>query len=195
MDENDDFLAWPGELELRQRGGARQLRGRFPYGKRAVISDRARVRKEMFRSGSFSFSLNDETRKIDLLVGHDFGKPIANRQTGSLVLTDSEEALTFIATLSDDAPTWVLDAEKAIRNGTMTGLSPGFRVPPKDVVPNAERYVAEEGNPGVMIREINDAVLREFSVVTAGAYDDAYVDLRAEGNAVLVAPRSVYEWL
>lgn len=174
------------------------MRGRFPYNKRAVMSDRGRVRKEAFRSGAFSFSLNDETRKIDLLVGHDFGKPIANRQTGSLVLTEADDAVTFVATLPDieDTPSWVIDAEKAIRNGTMTGVSPGFRVPPRDVVPNAERFIPEEGNPGVQIREIHQAVLREFSLVTSPAYEETFMDLRAESdNAVLLVPRSVLTWL
>lgn len=62
----------------------------------------------------------------------------------------------------------------------MVGLSPGFRVPPSSVVPGAERLIAEPGNPSVSIREINEAVLREFSVVTSAAYEDAVVDLRSE---------------
>ena len=79
----------------------------------------------------------------------------------------------------------------------MTGLSPGFRVPPKGVVPNAETFRPEPGNPGVQIRQINDAVLREFSVVTSGTYEGAGVELRAEdyANAVLWIPRSTLQWL
>ena len=62
----------------------------------------------------------------------------------------------------------------------MTGLSPGFVVPPKDVVPNAEAVLPEAGNPGVGIRVIRAAVLREFSIVTSPAYEDAAVTLRAD---------------
>ena len=81
-------------------------------------------------------------------------------------------------------------------------ISFGLPIEPEDsqygkyrVVPGAETLIPEPGNSLVMIRQINDAVLREFSVVTSGAYDEAFVDLRAEANAVLVVPMSVYEWL
>ena len=191
----DELAVWAGELEIRVGGGVRRMVGRFPYNKRATLSDRGRVRKESIRSRAFGFAIDDESRKIDLLVGHDFAKPIANRQTGSLVLSDAADAVSFTATIGDDPPSWVLDAEKSIRAGTMTGLSPGFRVPPKSTVPNAERYIPEEGNPGVQIREIHQAVLREFSLVTSAAYDEAFMDLRHEANAVLVVPRSIYSWL
>ena len=137
-------------------------------------------------------------RKIDLLIGHDFGKPIASRQSGSLVIADSAKAVTFTATLPEEAltPSWVLDVEKAIANGSMTGLSPGFRVPPVSAVPNAERLIPEPGNPGVQIRQINDAVLREFSIVTAGIYDDSLVELRAEDlDPATFNPSKMLQWL
>ena len=77
----------------------------------------------------------EPTRKIDILVGHDFGKPIASRQSGTLTIADSAEAVTFEATLPDDAmaPSWVKDVVLAIQGGTMVGLSPGFREPPPGV--------------------------------------------------------------
>ena len=193
------FAAWPGELEIRQFGGARQIVGRFPYNTNATMSDRGRVRKESIRSRAFAFAIDVEpTRRIDLLVGHDFSKPIASRQAGSLVIQDADDAVSFVATLPDDPPSWVLDVEKGIAGGLMTGLSPGFQVPPRGVVPNAETLVEEPGNPGVQIRQVNAAVLREFSVVTSGAYVEAAVDLRAEEladfNAILV-PSAATLWL
>ena len=194
-----EYAAFEGDLEIRQFGGARSIVGTFHYNTTGTVSDRGRVRKESFASRAFRFAIDQEPeRKIDLLVGHDFGKPIANRQSGSLVISDSAEAVTFTATLPEEAltPSWVLDVEKAIANGTMKGLSPGFRVPPVSAVPNAERLIPEPGNPGVQIRQINDAVLREFSIVTAGIYDDAMVELRAEDLAVVTFnPRSVFQWL
>ena len=193
-----EYAEWLGELEVRQVGGAQQIVGRFPYGSLGTVSDRGSVRKERIAPGAFRYAIADTSRRIDLLVGHDFGKPIASRQSGTLEISESSEAVTFSATLPTEglAPSWVVDAELAIRNGTMTGLSPGFRVPPRAVVPNAEVLIAEPGNPGVMIRQVNDAVLREFSVVTSGVYLDAGVDLRAEDfNAVLFLPRSIYQWL
>ena len=194
-----EYAAFEGDLEIRQVGGARSIVGTFNYGSLGTTADRGRVRKERFGSRAFGFAIDQEpTRKIDLLVGHDFGKPIASRQSGTLSIVDSAEAVRFEATLPDEAltPSWVTDVEKAIANGTMVSLSPGFRVPPVSVVPNAERLVPEAGNPGVSIRQIDQAVLREFSVVTAGIYDDAMVELRAEDlAAVTFKPWQVLQWL
>lgn len=177
----DSFGYWPGELEIRARGGSRILTGRFNYGSTATIRDRGRVRKERFRSRAFKFAIEDDPeRRIDILVGHSFDKPIASRQAGTLIIKDSDEAVTFEAKLPADAPTWVADTEKAVAAGLMVGLSPGFAVPPASVVPGAEELIPEPGNPGVQIRQVNQAVLREFSIVTSGAYRDATVDLRAE---------------
>ena len=194
----------PNNLEIRQIGGARLITGHFPYNQLATMADRGRVRKESFASSAFKYALDDHTRKIDLLVGHDFGKPIANRQTGSLTLTESAAGVDLEARLPDEAltPSWVTDVEKAIANGTMVGLSPGFRIPPPGVVANAEQLIPEPGNPGVQIRVINAAVLREFSVVTAGVYETASVELRAEDmedwdyeEPGVFVPRKVLTWL
>ena len=180
----DTFGVWPADLEVRQVGGARVLTGAFNYGSTATIADRGRVRKERFGPRAFNFTIEREPeRRIDLLVGHDFGKPIASRQAGTLALIDSAAGVTFEATLPDDPPSWVLDAERAVAAGLMTGLSPGFSVPPRTAVPDAETLEPEPGNPGVMIRYIREAVLREFSLVTSPAYLDATVELRAAGAA------------
>ena len=191
-------MDWPGNLEIRQVNGSRLLTGTFPYGGLATMSDRGRVRKERINSGAFAFAIDDPDARIDLLVGHDFGKPIASRQSGTLEIQDNGDSVTFQATLPDDPPSWVVDAEKAIAAGIMTGLSPGFRVPPLSVVPGAERTVPEPGNPGVSIREVNQAVLREMSVVTSAGYRDATVDLRRGELAAYWPPldnRSVLRWL
>ena len=192
------WLEPTGELEIRQTGKRNTLRGVFPYGGLAVISDRGRVRKERIAKDAFRYAIDDPKRKIDILVGHDFGQPIANRQTGSLAIASDARAVTFEATLPSDGdmPTWVDDAVKAVRAGLMLGLSPGFRVPPSNVVPDAEVEVEEPGNPGVFITEVRAGVLREMSLVTAGAYDDASVSLRAESNVLITpSPRAATLWL
>ena len=194
-----EYAAFEGNLEIRQFGGSRTIVGTFNYNSTGTVSDRGRVRKESFSSRAFRFAIDQEPeRKIDILVGHDFGKPVASRQSGTLSIVDADDAVRFEATLPEEAltPSWVLDVEKAIANKTMIGLSPGFRVPPASVVPNAERLIPEAGNPGVQIRMIDHAVLREFSIVTAGIYDDALVELRAEDlAAVTFEPREIYLWL
>ena len=168
------------KLEIRRSGDKRILTGRFNYGSTATVRDRGRVRKERFEPRAFRFAIADETRQLDILVGHDFGKPIASRKAGTLEIADGDDAVNFEARLPDDPPSWAVDMEKSIAAGLMVGLSPGFAVPPASVVPDAERFEDEPGNPGVQIRVIRAAVLREFSVVTAAAYQDATVDLRAE---------------
>ena len=169
-----------GELEIRRSGRSRALLGRFNYGSTATIRDRGRVRKEKFEPRAFRFAIEDDSRPIDVLVGHEFGKPIASRKAGTLEIADGDDGVTFEARLPDDPPSWVIDAERAIAAGLMTGLSPGFVVPPASAVPDAERLEPERANPGVQIRVIREAVLREFSVVTAPAYTDAAVDLRGK---------------
>ena len=179
------FPIFDGALELRRSGGARTLHGRFNYGSTATIRDRGRVRKERFQPRAFRYAIDqDPERRIDLLVGHDYGKPLASRKAGTLDIADGDDAVTFEARLPDDPPSWVIDAERAIAAGLMLGLSPGFTVPPTSAVPDAEVLEDEPGNAGVQVRVIREAVLREFSVVTAPAYTDAAVDIRAD----LLAP-------
>ena len=195
---DDHGLAMEGNLEVRQFGGARSLSGFFPYNKTAVRSDRGAVRKESFASRAFNYSIDDPAQPIDILIGHSWNRPVASRKAQSLEITDTTEGVLFEARLGDDPPSWVVDMEKSIANGTTTGLSPGFRVPPRTVVPDAEALIPEKGNPGISIRNIRQAVLREMSVVTAGSYLDAFVSLRSEelaGNAVLFVPRSIFQWL
>ena len=189
----NDFPIFDGNLELRQEGRRRTLHGRFPYGSHATIRDRGRVRKERFQPRAFRYSIDqDPERRIDLLVGHDYGKPMASRQAGTLDIVDGDDAVTFEARLPDDPPSWVVDAERAIAAGLMVGLSPGFTVPPTSAVPDAERLEDEPGNPGVQVRVIREAVLREFSVVTSPAYTDAAVDIRSD---LLVPSRRRRLWL
>ena len=193
-----DSLAWPGSLEIRRAGGRSVLRGVFPYGGTAVLADRGTVRKERIILGAFDYSLDDPDARIDLLVGHDWGKPVASRQSGTLDIRAEGNAVIFDAVLPDDPPSWVSDAEKAILAGVMTGLSPGMRVPPLGVVPGAERTIPEPGNPGVSIREVHQAVLREMSIVTSAGYLDAGVELRADELAIpvpFIDNRGIFRWL
>ena len=180
------------ELEIRQSGRSRVLRGRFNYGSQATIRDRGRVRKERFEPRAFRFAIEDDSRPIDVLVGHEFGKPIASRKAGTLEIEDGADAVTFEARLPDDPPSWVIDAERAITAGLMTGLSPGFTVPPTSAVPDAERLEPEPGNPGVQIRVIRQAVLHELSLVARPAYPETEVDLRSDHPTPLQRRRRVW---
>lgn len=178
---------WPVRaLELRREGKRPQIRGRFAYGDLATISDRGAVRKERIMPGAFRFALDDEDdREINLLYGHDFNMPLASRNNGSLVLQDDDDALSFVATIASELldVTHVRDALALLAAGLVTGISPGFRVPPKDVVKDAERLDPEPGNPGVFIRTLLALVLYELSLVTRPAYAASQAELRAQALA------------
>lgn len=178
---------WPVRaLELRREGKRPQIRGRFAYGDLATISDRGSVRKERIMPGAFRFALDDEDdREINLLYGHDFNMPLASRNNGSLVLQDDDDALSFVATIASELldVTHVRDALALLAAGLVTGISPGFRVPPKDVVKDAERLDPEPGNPGVFIRTLLALVLYEVSLVCRPAYAASQAELRAQALA------------
>ena len=170
-------------LDLEYRAKGRRLSGRFPYNSTATISDRGAVRKERFGPKAFSFAIDDLERDISLLGGHSFNVPLAVRTAKNpkaLELEDTDGALYFAATLPPESqqPTSMKDVLLNIQNGLIRGVSPGFRVPPAGVLPDAETFVPEPGNPGVEIRVINAAVLYELSLVHRPSYKDTSVELR-----------------
>ena len=180
-----DRGVWPlADLEIRQRRGGRgrEIRGSFRYGVSATMRDRGRVRKERISAGAFRFAIEKEDREINLLVGHSFDRPLASKLDGSLELSDSSQALSFRALLPPEGeqPTYMRDSVLMLNAGLVGGISPGFVVPPADVVPNAERLVPEPGNADVLIREVSDAVLYELSLVTRPAYPRTEVESRAD---------------
>ncbi|MCD9146731.1 HK97 family phage prohead protease [Pseudophaeobacter flagellatus] len=172
-------------LEVRQQGGRPTIVGRFPYQALAVIADRGTIRKERIMPGAFDFTLQDDTREVNLLVGHSFDKPLASKKAGSLEFNDTEEFLEFSAIIPEGAEraSHVTDALAMLGAGLIKGVSPGFRVPPKDVVPDAEKLVPEPGNPGVMIRQLGALLLYELSLVTRPAYEASEAELRAMDRA------------
>lgn len=182
----DQRAIWPASgLEVRQQGKAPVIRGLFPYGALATMADRGKVRKERIMPGAFSYTLDDPDREVNLLFGHSFDRPLASRANGSLVLRDSDDALTFEATIDPDLldVTHIRDALAMLAAGLVKGISPGFRVPPKEVVPDNERLDPEPGNPGVFIRTLLQLLLYELSLVTRPAYEASQAELRAMQSA------------
>ncbi|KEP68016.1 MULTISPECIES: HK97 family phage prohead protease [Thioclava] len=179
-----DWGGHSGGLEIRKRAsGAMALHGRFPYGKRAVLSDggkRGRPQKEVFAPKAFGYRVNDPKAEIHLLIGHSYDKPLASKGAGSLTLTDTDEALTFEAEILPEiqASTWWKDFLAQYEAGLVGGISPGFRIPPPVTVPNAEKIVAEDPSQGrAMIRTVFQALLFELSIVTQPAYQETLLEL------------------
>ncbi len=171
---------WAGGLELRQDG--RTINGVFPYGALATISNVGRTRKERFSPGAFRYSIEREDFDVSLLSGHSFDRPIASKLAGSLRFDDGPDALRFTAELpiESEQPSWVRDTVLSIRGGLARGISPGFRVPPASAVSGAEELIPEPGNPSVMIRQLNDVLLPELSIVVRPAYAETSIDVRHE---------------
>jgi hypothetical protein len=178
-----------GGLELRKRAsGAMSLQGRFPYNKRAVLSDggrSGRPRKEAIASRAFAYRVNDPKEDIHFLVGHSFDKPLASRSAGTLDLVDSDDALTFTATITPEMQevSYVRDALAGIAAGLTIGISPGFRLPPKRAVPEPEKIEDEGMDPengahNAIIRTVMAALLYELSIVTRPAYPETQIEAR-----------------
>lgn len=172
-------------LELRAAGdGSRRLRGRFPYGKRAVLSDGGRTgkpRKEVIQPKAFAYRVDRPEEEIHLLIGHSFDRPLASKQAGTLILSDNDDALTFEAIITQEVQqtTWAQDFFNAYAAGLIRGISPGFRIPPKRAVPDAETVEEEDPAEGIaIIRNIWAALLYELSFVTRPAYDETEVEER-----------------
>ena len=174
----------PVELEIRQLFGISELRVTFKYEDVGVVADRGRVRKETVAQGAFQYAIDHPERPIELLYGHNFNTPIASRQSNTMTVEGTNDAVTILAKLppAELTPVWLLDLEKNIERGVTNGVSPGFRVPPPDVVPNATELIPEPGNPGVQIRRINAGVLREMSIVQAAVYTAGTVEMRADDD-------------
>ena len=179
-----------GGLELRKRAsGAMALHGRFPYGKRAVLSDGGRTgrpRKEVIAPRAFGYRVDRPEEDIHLLVGHSFDRPLASRGAGTLDLRDSDDALSFVATISPEMQevSYVRDVLTAMAAGLIIGISPGFRLPPKRAVPEPERIEDEGTDPengayDAIIRTVLAALLYELSIVTRPAYDETQIEARS----------------
>jgi len=183
-----------GALELRRdRSGEARLRGRFPYNSTATLSDGGRTgrpMKEVFEPRAFAFRVEDPTKEIHLLVGHDFNRPLASKLTGTLTLRDTAEALTFAAVIprAIAETSYGSDVLAQIGAGLAFGISPGFRIPPERAVAEPE-FLEEEpddgsldenGDPrrGAIIRRVREALLYELSIVTRPAFKESTVEER-----------------
>ena len=218
------MIYFDGSLEIRAKGEGRVLSGKFPYNRTATVRSSGRARKERFASNSMSWQVREfqklqgeladvlkssvdqarkellveqledalERRNTFLLVGHDYNRTVGDMRSGTLKVTHTAQAVELEAELpaDGDMPSWVRDAVLAVKAGQLRGISPGFQVGAK----GGERLIPEPGNPGVMIREIQDAVVFEYSLVARPAYSGTDVDARA-GDTLVLPNGKVRLWL
>lgn len=155
-----------GALELRTEGGETRLRAAFPYGAETEL---APGRREVIAPRAFSDRIA-AGEDIHLLAGHDYEKPLASRAAGTLMLTETDQAVTLEARIASGT-SWAADFLAAHRAGLIRGLSPGFRVQP-----GGERIEARGDG---LLRTITRAAVFEFSAVTVPAYPQAQIEARA----------------
>ena len=188
----------------------------------ATVRDRGRVRKERIAPDAFGWQMRRfaevqkqlaeaiegavdqariellrqelERRNVHVLAGHSYDKPLGDLKSGTARVTSDADAVAFEVDLPDEAdmPSWMADTVRSVRAGLAGGVSPGFRVPPRDVVPDAEGLEPEPGNPGVQVRVIRQAVLSEISIVTRPAYSETNIAARAFDPAPAVRRRRFY---
>ena len=202
MDALETRSTWEiDDLVLETRQDGRRISGTFRYGSTAIRSDRGRVRKERIGKRAFGYAIDGEgrTAELDLLVGHDFDRPLARRGNGTLEVKDGEDSMSFMAELPapELQPTYMKDAVLMLENRSFGGISPGFRVPPAGTVPNAEELIPDPEVSGIFIRQINQAILYEISLVTRASYKDTSLDLRSEDAArrTVTDREALYRWL
>ncbi len=191
----DEVAILIGDLELRAaRNGRRRLKGRFPYKKRAVLSDGGRKggrpQKEEFAAKAFAYRVDAPDKEIHLLAGHDYNRPLASKLNGTLTFTDTDEALTFEADITPEiaATSYGRDVLAQIDSGLAYGISPGFRLPPPRAVAKPEQFTDEGHDPArgmhnALIRTIFQALLYEISIVTRPAYKESDIQAVAEISA------------
>ncbi|MEM1149845.1 MAG: HK97 family phage prohead protease [Pseudomonadota bacterium] len=163
-----------GSLELRSEGGTTRLRATFPYGQETILAPAVgmgRERREVVAPRAFSGRL-ERGGDVHFLASHDFNKPLASRSAGTLVVMETDAALTVDATITPEMAevSYVRDFLNAHAAGLVRGLSPGFRVPP------GGETVEERGD--AILRTIKAADLLEISGVTLPAYPQAQIEAR-----------------
>ena len=202
-----------GRFPYSQRSGDRM----------ATVMNKGRVRKERIAPDAFGWQIREfaklqeklgdaitnafdqasqqilrqeiERRNIHVLAGHSYDKPMGDMLRSGARVTSTREAVEFDIELPDESnqPSYMRDTIAMIRSGLIGGISPGFRVPPRAVVANAERLEPEPGNAAVQVRVIENAVLYELSIVTRPVYSETEIDVRQRDD--LTPCKRVRIWL
>ena len=143
----------------------------------ATVMDRGKVRKERIGPDAFGWQIREfeklqgelastitsavdearvqvlrqelERRNIHVLAGHSFDKPMGDMLRTGARVQSTREAVEFELELPGEAdqPGYMKDVVAMVRAGLIGGISPGFRVPSRAVVPNGERLEPEGRQP------------------------------------------------
>lgn len=115
---------------------------------------------EVIKPGAFDQSLKDNPN-ILILAQHDMSQPIATVASGTARVWADRKGIHYTAKLPDVS--WANDLAVLIQQGIVGQNSFGF-----SVVPGGDSYSIQPD--GTVLREVNEAILHECSIVTAPAY-------------------------
>ena len=186
-----DDPAYSASAVSRSGARGRGLSGEFRYDRDRVTRDRGTRRKTRVSSGAFSWQLEefaklqeelqesiaeaiegaaadavrDRAREVQLLAGRSYDAPLASLRTGTLKLTDTDDALKFeVDTLP--ATSYAADLRAGMDSGAADyGVDLLYSIPPSDVVPDAVEIVTEPGT-GVEIEVVHRGILQAIAVVS-----------------------------
>jgi uncharacterized protein len=169
-------------IEVRAAGSGERFFGlASPFGVRAAIGNpKTWGFFEEFAPGCYTDTLAaDDQRK---LIDHDSYYVVSRVSAGTLALSQSTRGLEVYSAL-DESLSYVGDLIANIRNGNITGMSIGFRVPPggdkwttievEEPLPDGRVQVYE-----AELRTILATQLIEVSSVTFPAFVDTEASLR-----------------
>ncbi|MGA7524640.1 MAG: HK97 family phage prohead protease [Acidobacteriaceae bacterium] len=115
---------------------------------------------EVIKPGAFDQSLKDNPNVL-ILAQHDMSQPIATVSSGTAKVWADRKGIQYTAKLPNVS--WANDLAVLIQQGIVGQNSFGF-----SVVPGGDSYSIQPD--GTVLREVNEAVLYELSIVTAPAY-------------------------
>ena len=159
-----DQPAYPQSVITELRATADGLSGSFFYDSDIHVSDSGKVRKQRFKPGSFAYALEQPDREITLTLG-DGSRQLASKQSGSLVLKDTPQALRFeVKKLPKTS--YARDFLALLRAGSVApAVIPIFSRVPRSISKDADFDEEEKGNPGVFSRVFNSALLTGLSIL------------------------------
>lgn len=178
------------QIEKRTATGPIQLRKSAEPGSAPVFTGRAIVYstftdigdvrsgwgfREQIAPGALTKTLKEAD--VRFLVNHDSGQVVARSSKGTLTLTDTKDGLDVEAPL-DTRKSYVRDLELNLEDGSVSGMSFGFRVV-RDSWETKEEKDEEGYKREVDERTIEELALMEVSAVTFPAYPTTEAGLRS----------------
>ena len=159
-----DSPSYPQSVITEVRASGDGLTGAFYYDRDMITEGSGKVRKQTFRPGAFAYAIESPDREITLTIG-DGSRQLASKQSGSLILKDTPQALKFeVKQLPKTS--YAKDFLALLRAGSVSpGVIPIFSRVPKSISKDADTDIEEKDNPGIFKRSFSSALLTGLSIL------------------------------